>query len=121
VCDVPILEAPHEVKLDVIITEAVEQTPAGPEQHLHQVDLHLVQLTGPEERLSRTRAMNHDCPVASSCTRLTGAVVHVGDEPRVAEWHVPVVGGVGQDENRYTGMMVTLPTPGELEGPTAGD
>jgi hypothetical protein len=51
----------------------------------------------------------------------TGAVLDVGDELRVAGWHVPVTHMMGENEDRHTAAMVALPTPGGFEAPTAGD
>ncbi len=114
--DVSVVEPPDEVEFDVIATEVLEQASAVTEEGLNQVDLHLVDVPGPEERLGRARPMDHDRPVPGCGTRLTGAVVDVGDEARVAGGYVPVVRMVGQDEDRHTIVMVSLPTPGEFEG-----
>ena len=119
--DVSVLEPSDEVEFDVITTEVVEQPSAVPEEDLDQVDLHLVHVPGPEERLGRARPMDHDRPVPGGRAGLTGAVLDVGDESRVARWHVPVVHLVGEDEDRHAVVMVALPAPGEFEGPTAGD
>lgn len=119
--DVSVLKPSDEVEFDVIGTEVVEEPPAVPEEDRDQVDLHLVDLPGSEKRLGRARAMDHDRPIPCGCASLTGAVVDVGDESRVAGWHVPVVHLVGEDEDRHAVVVVALPAPGEFEGPPAGD
>jgi hypothetical protein len=119
--DVSVLKPSDEVEFDVIATEVLEQSSAVPEEDRNQVDLHLVEVPGPEERLGRGRPMDHDRPVPGGRASLSGAVLDVGNESRVAGWHVPVIHMVGEDEDRHTVVMVALPTPGELEGPTAGD
>jgi hypothetical protein len=83
--NVPVLEPSDEVELDVITTEVVEESSAFPEEYLNQVDLHLIDVPGAEERLGRTRPMDHDRPVLGGRASLTGAVLDVGDESRVAE------------------------------------
>jgi hypothetical protein len=118
--DVSVLEPSDEVEFDVITTEVVEESSAVPEEDLNQVDLHLVDVPGSEERLGRARPMDHDRAVPGGRASLTGAVLDVGDESRVAGRHVPVIHLVGEDEDRHTVVMVALPTPGEFEGPTAG-
>jgi hypothetical protein len=107
--DVTVLEPSHEVEFDVITPEVVEEPSAVPEEDLDQVDLHLVDVPGPEERLGRARPMDHDRPVPGGLAGLTGAVLDVGDESRVAGWHVPVLRMVGEDEDRHTVVMVALP------------
>ncbi len=119
--DVPVAEPSDEVEFDVITTEMVEQPSTVPEEDLHQVDLHLVQLPGPEQRLGRPRPMDHDRPVPGGGANLTGAVLDIGDETRVTGWYVPVVHLVGEDEHRHAVVMVALPAPREFEGPSAGD
>jgi len=54
------------------------------------MDLHLVHLPGSKKRLGRHRPMDHDRSVPVGRASLTGSVLDVGDEARVAGWHVPV-------------------------------
>jgi hypothetical protein len=63
-------------------------------------------LTGPK-RFTELRAAHR--PVPCSCASLTGAVLDIGDETRVAGWHVPVIHLVGEYEDRYTLVVVALP------------
>jgi hypothetical protein len=119
--DVSVLEPSDEVEFDVVPTKVVEQPSAFPKEDRNQVDLHLVDVPGSEERLSRARPMDHDRPVPGGRASLTGAVLDIGDETRVAAWHVPVIHLVGKAEDRHAVMVVTLPGPGEFESPTAGD
>lgn len=120
-CDVSVLQPSDEVEFDVITTEVVEQSSTTPEEDLHQVDLHLVDLSGSEECLGRARPMDHDRPVPGGGASLTGAFLDAGDETRVAGRHVPVIHLMGEDEDRHAVVMVALPAPGEFEGPSAGD
>lgn len=111
--DVSILEPSDEVEFDVIATHVVEQPSAVPEEDRNQVDLHLVQLPGPQKCLGRPGPVDHDRPVPCGRASLTGAVLDIGDETRVAGWHVLVIHLVGEDEDRHAVVVVALPTPGE--------
>lgn len=119
--DVPVLKPSDEVEFDVIATEVVEQPTPLSEEDRDQVDLHLVQLPGSEQCLGCPRPVDHDRPVARGCARLTGAVLDIGDETRVAGRHVPVVDLVGEDEDRHAVVVIALPAPREFEGATARD
>jgi len=64
--DVSVLKPSDEVEFDVIATEVVEQSSAAPKEDRNQVDLHLVDVPGSQERLGRARPMDHDRPVPGS-------------------------------------------------------
>ena len=49
----------EDIELDVFGTEVVKQTPPTAEQHVHQVDLHLVELPRPQQRLCGVGAVDH--------------------------------------------------------------
>lgn len=58
--------------------------------------------------------MDHDRPVPCGCASLTGAVLDIGDETRVAGWHVPVIHLVGEYEDRYAVVVIALPASGTV-------
>src|SRR5207237_907598 len=80
-----------EHELDVVGTERVEQPPASAEQDRHEVDLHLVELPGPQQRLRRTGPVYHHGTIACRRPGLPGAGLDVGDEPRAARRDVSLL------------------------------
>jgi hypothetical protein len=116
---VSILEPPDQLEFDVTTAEMLEQPSPLPEKNRHQVDLQFVHQPGAEQRLSGARPVDHDRPITRGRPRRTGTFLDIGHEPGTAGWHVPFLDMVGQDEDRYAVVMVTLPTAGELERPAA--
>lgn len=63
------------------------------------MDLDLVQLPGPDQGLSRSGAVDHDVPVASTCSGGRSARGDVRVEPRGTGRDVSLVNVVGEHED----------------------
>jgi hypothetical protein len=115
------LEDADALHLDLLGSEAFEQTAALAEEHRDDMELELVEDAGGECELRDCRAMDQHVAVARSLlgsSHRSSNVVQVGDQRPL-----PQLGGVvaGEDEDRYAVVVIAAPAAGRLEGSPAGD
>jgi hypothetical protein len=82
--DVSHLQPPDQLEFDVAGAERVEQASPFAEQDRHEMDLHLVEQPGLQQRLRRSGTVHHHGAIARRCPGLLDAGFDVGDEPRAA-------------------------------------
>jgi hypothetical protein len=114
-------EDPGALELDLLGSEAVEQTAPLAEEHRDDMELELVEDAGSKCELRGSGAMDQDVLVARGFLRLGHRgrdVVHVGDQRPLRQ-----IGGVvaGEDEDRHAVVVVAAPAARRLEGPPAGN
>src|SRR5215218_3562374 len=115
------LEDPGALQLDLLGSEALEQTAPLAEEHRDDMELDLVEDTGSERELRGSGAVDQHVLVARSLlglSRRTRDVVHVGDQRPLPH----IIGVVaGEDQDRHAVVVVAAPAISRLEGPPAGD
>ena len=100
-----------QVELDVLRRQVVEQPSPLPEQDRYDVQLHLVELPGPQQRLRRPGPVHHHVAVPRRLAGLRGALAHIGDVADAA-WRRVLRDVVGENGDRYTVVVVALPAAG---------
>ena len=90
-----------------------------PEQDRDNVQLQLVELPRPQQRLRRPGPLHHRVARSGRRAGLRGALAHIGDIADAARRRV-VRDVVGQDEDRYAVVVVALPAASMLVGTAAG-
>ena len=117
------VDDPGEFEFDVVGAQMVEESPALAEQDGDDVDLHLVEQAGAQTVLGGIGAVQHHVAITRRGLGLGDgrfdAVGHVRDRRRAGRW---VLGRLmGWDEDRHSIVMITVPVPGDVEGPTANE
>ena len=101
------------------VPSELEQASSLSEQDRHEMDLHLVELPCPKQRLRRAGTVHHHGTVACRGPGLLSALFDVGDEPRAARRNISVVDAMGEDEDGHAIVVITLPAAGQFEGAPA--
>ena len=111
-------QPPDQVEVDA--GQVVEQPPSLPEQHRDDVQLQLVELPGPQERLRRPGPLHHDVGVPGGGAGQRGGLAGVGD---VADAARRRLGRdlVGEDEDRDAVVVVAVPLARVLVRAAPGD
>src|SRR5919109_1861101 len=116
------LEDPGALELDLLGSEALEQTAPLAEEHGDDMELHLVEEPGGECELGDCGAVDEHVLVARGLLGLGHRdfdVRHVGDQRPLTDVDAGLMAAV--DEDRHAVVVVTAPAVGRLEGPPAGD
>src|SRR5262245_7551918 len=115
------LEDPGALELDLLGSEALEQTAPLAEEHRNDMELDLVEDAGREPELRGSGTVDEHVPVArgllGSIHRIRD-VVHVRDPRPLLQFGRIVA---CEDEDRHAIVVVAAPTARRLEGPPAGD
>jgi uncharacterized membrane protein YbhN (UPF0104 family) len=110
----------HQLELDVIGGEVVEEASPATEQDRHDVQLHLVELPRAHQRLRGAGPVHHDVAVPGRRAGHGRGLVRVRGVDDAARWRV--VGDLaGQDDDRDAVVVVPAPAPGQLEGAATGE
>lgn len=113
-------EPPHQLQLDMLGRQVVEQEPALAEEHRHDVQLELVEFAGAQQRLPGAGAMHQHVGVPGCGASPRSALAHVGDEADGAGRRA-VRDVVRQHEDRHSVVVVALPVVRVFVGAAAGD
>src|SRR5829696_7602496 len=115
------LEVPGALQLDLLGSEALEQTAPLAEEHRDDMELDLVEDAGSERELPGSGAVDQHVLYARSLLGLshrTRDVGHIGDQRPLPH----IIGVVeGEDKDRHAIVVVAAPAISRLEGPPAGD
>jgi hypothetical protein len=115
------VQGTEQFELDVVGRHALEQPTALPEQHGHQLQLHLVQQAGTKALLRGRGAVQQDVAATGRGLGLRDAGFDaVGDVARMSRRGL-VGCGMGQHEDRDPVVVIACPAAREVEGTPTGD